>query len=282
MTLSGSGDRKIAETDVSGTLIYELAHVTIAAHVIMECKNYSNPLVLIGSKDDREALPIDTVQVTFDPLDFKFPSSSGRSILTKLGLRRARRDGQIGTFVGSQLVRMDRKSSKWTADNSSIYDGILYPLLKARQYEIKRNNESGSQFPWEHPWIFYYFPILLTAGEIHTVTVDGMNSPEVEAAKWAVLKRIFHSREAWASLYVDVVNFEFLEEYLHRRIIETVTYAYSILKDNSQMYDPEWLVDNYGLPAHDEFSDTYGPFPGEVVFEEWLNAIKAEKSRRPS
>jgi hypothetical protein len=259
---------KSRETDIYGMIeqVVRGTNVTVSAHALVECKNYSTPLVLVGESNPRSFFPVDTTYVSFDPLKlYSAHEPPNRTILTALNLQWAYPDDQIGGFTGYQLVRMNRKSGDWHADNSSIYDGILYPLLKARQHEVDRNGQDNHKYvSWEDPVIAYYFPILLTAGEIYTVAVRERVDPEVTKVKWAILRRLFHTNNLQTTLIVDIVSFDHFGEYLDERVAKTASRARDIIKDNSNLYDPEWLLSNYGLPRQKE------------IFDEWLEAFRAK------
>ena len=241
-------------------------HLLARGVALVECKNYSTPLVVVGRSVDRIFSPIDECVVSFDPSSLNFNGLSNTSIATKLGATSGQPNGQNETFEGHQLVRLDRKSGTWNADNSSIYDHVLYPLVKARENDIRRAKGPGEPILWEFPSVTYYFPVLLTAGEVYTVSVDEKSRPEVSRARWASISRIFHTRELRTTLRADVVSYDHFGDYLERRIIKTVRRANSILKEHENLYDPEWLLDKYGVPEQGK------------LFQEWLNDIRSERS----
>lgn len=253
------------ETDLYGMIEYEVNfNITVAAHVLVECKNYSPPLVIIGKRNTHPSFPVDTTYVSFDPLKLFFPRRQ-YDILSQLKLQDACPDDQIGQFTGYQLVRMDRKSGNWVADNSSIYDSALYPLVKARQHEINKNDFNRSDHDqWEYPAIIYYFPVLLTAGEVFTVTIQENANPKVARAKWANLSRQFHARDLQTTLRVDIVSFEHFSEYLSCRVMKTAKGAQGVMATNLHLYDPEWLRSKYGLPRESE------------IFNEWSEVMRAK------
>jgi hypothetical protein len=261
---------KSRETDIFGMLERQArksGSIQVAGHVLVECKNYSTPLVLVGTNREQSFFHIDSKFVSFDPFSLGFPNTPLVTILGKLGIVQAHPDGQTGLFVGNQLVRMDRKSGIWAADNSSVYESILYPLVKARQHEFERNNgENPGLEPWEYPTFIYYFPILLTSGEVFTVEISEEGLPGVTKVKWATLNRSFHSKELTTELYADVVTLEHFNEYLQKRVISTVDHVWETLSNNSHLYDPAWLLANYGRPKRRD------------DFDKWLEAAH-KKSR---
>jgi len=203
---------KSREIDVLGSIDFhaenESAFFSVHGFVLVECKNYSSPIILVGKSGNRSRGPVDHFSISFDPLAMGFPGIFEHSVKYKLLLPYTSPDPQWGKFIGSQMVRMDRKSGAWVADNSSVYDGILYPLVKARQHELENPRRFKAGRYWEYPMVMYYFPVLLTSGSVYTVAVDGDSDPRVSKAKWAQLVRTFHGKELRTTLRVDVVSFD--------------------------------------------------------------------------
>jgi hypothetical protein len=250
---------KSREMDVVGTISYALddSYVRVGARVIVECKNYATPLVLVGT--DRVTWPIrdESIYLSFDPYDLRFRGHEFSSVLSDLNLKRLPGYELKETFVGYQLVKMEHRGSDWRADNSDVHDAILYPLVKARQYQIeldsseRAENEHGVK-PWEFPFLGYYFPVILTTGDIYTVTVSTDDPSLVTKVEWATLGRRFNARDLSTSLRADVVTFNYLDKYIRTRVLATVENAFRVLQDNAQLYNPEWLLDNFGRPEQDD------------------------------
>lgn len=252
-------EEKSRETDVLGEI--STAKTGLSAHgtVLIECKNYSNPVILIGRESSESWAPVDTCFPTFDPFSFGYPGRRvNMPIHHQLGLVRAVADGQAEIFTGNQIVLMSRKQNKWVTENSSVYDSVLYPLLKARQHEVKSQPGSWGGPPWMYPGVSYCFPVLLVSGDVYTVAMRSTEEPKVAKAKWAILKRVFHLKETRTTLYTDVVSFGHFNEYIKKRILGTLAYASDTMKEHPKFYDPEWLAEKYGVP------------PDKRKFEAWL------------
>jgi hypothetical protein len=133
---------KSREIDVSASFEEHLEersiNISLSAELVIECKNNSSPLVVIGERGQDPVFSDDGIRLSFDPYDLKFPKGKSQSLLSKLGLHQLPQDIAVGDFVGHQLVRMSPQGRTWKADNNSIYDSILYPLAKAWQYQIWR------------------------------------------------------------------------------------------------------------------------------------------------
>lgn len=244
---------------------------TISGEVVLECKNSSAPFVLIGDRNHSPVYDSDAVILGFDPLSLTFPGARFRSMYPELGLYSPSGYRAPGDFIGHQLIRMSRTSGTWKADNSSVYDSILYPLAKAFQYRHELNteeDEGGSYHEWTYLHLIYIFPVIVTAGQVLTVDV-GEDEPQVNAVPWASLTRSFSSKDLNADLMADVVSFEYYEDYLNSRILATLNNVKNTLAANIHLYDPEWLLANLGQPKNKE------------LFDAWLTDIRTNR-KRPS
>jgi hypothetical protein len=250
---------KSRELDVFAGMDYEIdgTDLAVQAKVLIECKNTPNPYLVVGTNRARWDPLDESVVVTFDPLKFQFPGKAQPSILTQLDLWR--NPGELGKelFIGHQLVHMNRKDGEWRADNSSVHDSILYPLVKARQYHIDRNSAAISKRlhnmeEWEFPSITFFFPVLLTTAEVFAVAVNGEEDVTVKRVRWTTMQRIFNSSDLRTTLRMDVVSFAHLHDYIADRVVTTINRAYATLTDNAHLYDPEWLLKNFGPPRYQE------------------------------
>jgi hypothetical protein len=102
--------------------------------------------------------------VTFDPYSLSFPDTDFKTIDGELHLKRLPGYGPKAAFVGHQLVRMNRASGNRKADNSAVYDSILYPLVKAREYRKLQHSYQVDKEPydiaiWRFPRFVYLFPV---------------------------------------------------------------------------------------------------------------------------
>ena len=162
----------------------------------------------------------------------------------------------------------------WKADNNAVYDSILYPLAKAWSYTIDRVREDKKEDeelhgiePWRFPWVYYFFPIVVTSGQLFVVEVSDGN-PQVSEAKWAKIKRSFNSEDLKCDLRADIVSFDHWEEYLESRVVRIIDGAEDALTRNLHLFDPEWLLANFGEPEDMDF------------FQGWLDAFREERDRK--
>jgi hypothetical protein len=176
-------------------------------------------------------------------------------------------------FIGSQLIRMNRNQGKWQANNNSVYDSIIYPLAKAVNQERAEIREgafgSGDQDEAMQrlmPTFYYIFPMLVTSAPVYTVDVTSEKTPLVTRAPWAPLTRHFKD----GLFMMDVVDFNHLDTYLKERIFPSIEDARKAISEHAGVFDPEWLVAQFGQPS-------------DATFNKWMSEFKAEfRSSRKS
>jgi hypothetical protein len=228
-----------------------VSRVIINAKLIIECKNYADPLVIIGQDGARYHNGEPTV--TFDPLLIEFADRSPENyagIEAQLEMWKLPSHVTRG-FIGGQLIKMRRQNGRWQATNESVYDSIIYPLAKAAEHERKGETGSAldSEVPWSVPQFIYTFPVLITAGTIFTVDVVPDGIPVVRPVKWSPVTRQFSDY----SFMMDVVSFDCIDDYLDQRIFPTLTEAHEVLASNMQLFNPEWLQHQYGESSDPNF-----------------------------
>ena len=128
----------------------------------------------------------------------------------------------------------------------------------AREYDIP---------DWEWPSFTYIFPVVVTAGPIFTVAVNDDREPTINEVQWSTLRRYFNSRDLRTVLRADVATFASLDTYLSQRVTATVDNARRVLEQNIHLYDPRWLLSNFGQPKQTAF------------FNSWLEAMRNEAER---
>jgi hypothetical protein len=218
-------------------------------------------------------------ELNLDPLRMSFPNTAEKLVRHELNLEDPPGSQEKKDFTGYQLLRVSRQSNTWKADNNAIYDSILYPLAKAWSYQVDRHHrereedreEHGMEY-WQFPSIYYVFPIIVTSGQVFTVDMTS-GEPEVSEVKWARVRRSFNSEDLKCDLRADLVSFDHWEEYLGSRIIKIIDYAENALARNVHLYDPEWLLSNFGEPDDPDDQDE---------FNSWLIYFREEKKRARS
>lgn len=243
--------------------------VMVTVTLIIECKNNSGPFVLIGDRKLGSSLR-DFMIMTFDPFAIGFSRSKYHSFQYEADMRHVDGLPRYGDFVGRQLVRMNRQNGAWKADNSGVYDSILYPLAKAWQYHrgyVEREKEDTPEEHWQYPGITFLLPVIVTSGPIYTVDATD-DDLKISSAKWASIRRTFHSEEIDGDFWADIVSFSAWREYLDDKIIKIFMEAQSVLAKHIHFYDPEWMTANFGEPAEKEF------------FQVWLDHHLAKRQAR--
>lgn len=148
------------------------------------------------------------------------------------------------------------------------YESIVHPLFKAREHHriTKESVEEDKRLynidRLDYPGISFIYPVLLTTGRIYTVAVNGSAQPQVEEVRWTTLERVFNPRNLRSAMRLDVVNFNHFQTYLSERVFATVNQAFLTVKANAHLYDPEWLLANFGEPRYAE------------PFNAWLEATR--------
>jgi hypothetical protein len=269
---------KSREVDITAEIMHDSIgpdeNISVAVELIIECKNSSNPLILIGEEDSHGRYTRNSIDiVSFDPLHiFQFSRDSLPSIQGRLGLNSIEVPGDR-TFVGSQLLRMDNSRGRWQADNSSVYESILYPLAKSWQYEknqwtLSEQDYSDNQSSeWDFPYFRYIIPIVVTAGPVFNVDMTS-GSLEITEADWSRLRRDFNSKGLRMILKPDIVPYRNLEAYLQAKIVPLFDGALNRIEENTRFFNPEWLSENFGTPRY-----------SETKFHEWLRNYRGTNPR---
>ena len=135
--------------------------ISIGAALIIECKNSSGPFILIGDHGQDYPWVNESILISFDPFTLKFSKRKGETLERRLKLGDLTGLSTLAEFTGYQLLRLNRQSGNWKADNSAIYDSILYPLAKAVKHkrdEHLKDFTEGNGEDWKYPTLSTYFP----------------------------------------------------------------------------------------------------------------------------
>ena len=231
--------------------------IIIDTTIVAECKNYSDPLIVIGRSEEASfyrARPI----ITFDPLLIEFPNRhpETKGELDRVLSLRSLPSHNTKGFIGSQLIRMHRQGGSWQATNDSIYDAIIYPLSKAVKAEEAETLQNIEEEAWILPSFIYYIPILVTAGTIFTVDVIEDQTPAVAPVSWAPLIRQFSE----GPFLMDIVAYGAIEKYVEERVYPIHDDIEQALRKKLDLFNPEWLRRQYGEPDDPKFIAWLGEF----------------------
>ncbi|WP_157420286.1 hypothetical protein [Actinomadura kijaniata] len=226
------------EVDVYGRRVFyqheELA-LSIEARIIAECKQSSQPYVLIGRPlreseryRDRieEIYPHREVEVEF--VDWSTGSKGIRSIPARrfLDLQEIPYAPWNDDFLATQMTRLDRKK-EWLADNRGIFTSITVPLAKSVHYfrdqwpahrgpAHSRGRSMTSSNSRSH-FIFMY-PMVVTSSPIFKLDV-AQDELDPKIVPWAAMTREVLTSSISGVFNFDVVNFDHLKDYLSWRIM---------------------------------------------------------------
>ncbi len=223
--------------------------------LIIECKNNSSPFVLIGDHGQESPWPRDLMVISFDPFALGFSNKNYSKIEYEAKLNRIPGLPSGKDFTGRQLLRLNRQGGDWKADNNAVYDSILYPLAKASQFHmdyLAREAEDDPEEHWQYPGIRIILPVIVTSGPIYTVDATD-DDLKIVAAKWASIKRTFHSEGLDRDFWADIVSFPEWKGYLDQKIVEMFTGLQASMTKHIHFYDPEWMAANFGEPTDNEF-----------------------------
>lgn len=214
----------------------------------VECKNTEDPLLLIGPEDFSRGYYANVFKSDFDPLSLGWEGES-RPYNTANFLRFYNIPGnpQEARFTGNQLVKMNRQSGKWRADNSGIFDGVTYPLAKISHHMAKKDES----VPDEDlvPSYTLLSCILVTSGPLYAVAV-GAEESSVQKVPWAPLARSFSGDGLRGTYLFEVVQYEHLSRYLDNVTIRYYNGIVERLVENSRICNPRWLVQQFGQPRN--------------------------------
>ncbi|MGY5129919.1 hypothetical protein [Streptomyces nigrescens] len=200
--------------------------VQVTAQVIIECKNSLGPYVILG----REPSPHDRVKVpyshTLPVRSIRWIEENGdnrwihRGIPTWnwLGFHRVPHSPNLDDKKGVQMVRMQLNGKKWQADNSSIFDSLTVPLMKAVEaFRPPPAPYASDQRP-RYACLNLCFPVVVTSGELYYVDGESEN-PSTEAVDWVTVERGIEMATLSGVFNMDVVTYPALTRYLKDRVL---------------------------------------------------------------
>lgn len=227
----------------------ERGNITLGVKLLIECKKSTGPYVVLGrnpSDTERKrpphahAMPIGRVRWE-DRREENRVYLKSMSQWEWLGLHELPHSPSRDERRGVQLVRMNLKNKEWQADNSSIFDSLTIPLMKAVE-AFRPERDRGSAVP-NYAHMELCFPAVVTSGELFYVDV-GVEAPSAERVEWVSIERDVDAEGLKGHFSMDVVNYEALGDYL-RWILEFSEEVKGVVSSN-----PERLVTrNISPPA---------------------------------
>ncbi|NUT70382.1 hypothetical protein [Pseudarthrobacter sp. C4D7] len=225
---------KSREIDVLGWkpfFIHDRFDCVFGMRLIIECKNPKSPYVVVGhaaTEYEKRQMRSGASFWTsgFNVGKMPHPQISGleveehRPIWDLLGLSDAPGSPTSDSFVGNQLISLERKGSEWFAGNSHIFDGIVMPLTKAvntfKRINSNRAREAFQDHEQSHNSVT--LPILVTSNKIFEVNTDA-NDVAAAEVPWTNVMRQVHSKNMRANIKIEVVQSKYLGDFLEQRAI---------------------------------------------------------------
>lgn len=197
------------------------ARVSIDANLLIECKNSRAPYAFLT----RPLRPPSSA-----PEEFVFPRRTHRepfagrpntfrevSTFHKLGLHEHYWPW-CDPVRAVHITRLDRAKGNWRADNSSVFDSLMYPMAKAvRAFTGRWNKSSGHDNGTMHFFVELFFPIVVTLAPLYSV--DGTSeNPSATEVPFIRLQRELRAASLEGVFGIDFVQQEHLAEFVQERV----------------------------------------------------------------
>ncbi|TQN44309.1 hypothetical protein FHU33_3807 [Blastococcus colisei] len=204
--------------------------LTVSARVLAECKQSGTPYVLIGREHEEWLRKRHPAQHTLRYNNLIAQNSlpgTGESIRyapawSKLGLDKTPGSPSLEVFRASQLVRLDR-GKNWTANNSGIFNSLVFPLAKALRAAQKQYASADWPTParrndsWNN--VALHFPVVVTSAPLYRVDATHPESSIAEVP-WGKVIRQLETKTIKGRFEIDVVNYQHLPGYLEDQVIQ--------------------------------------------------------------
>ncbi|SDT63300.1 hypothetical protein SAMN04489743_4108 [Pseudarthrobacter equi] len=222
---------KSREIDVWGYkqfYTHESRRIVFGIQLLIECKNPKSPYVIVGraAKDTEKArVPFGAKFYAHEGISIPIPpvppstasrGSTRRSVWSVLDLASAPGSPSADSFIGNQLVVMERKK-EWIADNDHMFNGIVMPMAKAVQSVSKRTVARGVFNPDTNFSLNRLtLPILVTSNDIFEVDTEA-DVLEAHSKPWSNVTRHIKTDKMDLQLRIDVVQAKHLDSFLDER-----------------------------------------------------------------
>lgn len=206
------------EIDVVGTRTLHFdddLQLQVETRVIIECKHSSMPYVLVGFPNHSSQTPVAGKEQRLR-FDFVEDAAGGQvPAPAYLGLDRLPHNPWTPRFMATQMTRLHRKNGAWRADNEGIFPSLIHPLAKAVTHFRAQppHPKNYEHLPADGARVAFYYPIVVTSGELYTVDVE-RNPLEAIPARWATMSREIQTATVQGRFRIDVVTSEALPDHL--------------------------------------------------------------------
>lgn len=203
----------------------EKGDITLGVKLLIECKKSTGPYVVLGRKlsDDERSMPPHSHTMPINSVKWEERAEGlriyrkSKSLWNVLGLHELPHSPSRDERKGLQLVRMHLKNKEWQADNSSIFDSLTLPLMKAVE-AFRPPRDKASTVP-KYAHMELCFPAVVTSGELFYVDADA-GDPLAERVEWVSIDRDVDMEGMSGNFSMDVVNYDSLGDYLSTRVLE--------------------------------------------------------------
>ena len=214
---------KSRELDVFGflkTTYDQVRRRAVHVQLLCECKNTLNPYVFLNRRKSEADLRRSPTEYLFPMEHIEVRRGEGRQYVPpfhELGLGASHYRFQQ-SLKAVQIVRLDHPKAIWTADNTSVFTSLVYPLAKALR-AFQSNHRYVKPFTGNvmttQEWAVatLTFPMVIVRSPLWTVDVH--HDPITpEQVPFVSLERDLKSKEVSGYFAIDFVQQASLTEFL--------------------------------------------------------------------
>jgi hypothetical protein len=220
---------KSRELDVWATrTLYEddERQLRVFIQLLIECKSSRAPFVVLTR-------PLGKGYRRSPPQELSFPvpeyhtnvtNAAGRSYRVVPAFFYLELDQQYWPWTdgrrGVAIIRLDRQKDKWAADNTGIFDSLVYPLAKAMLAFRNHFNPTGRATPVPGHWKYVglFLPVVVLDSRLYVV--DGSsNAPQVEVVQHVRVQRELRTKHLQGLFGIDVVHRDYLLDWVSRVVV---------------------------------------------------------------
>lgn len=243
------------------------AGVAAWASVVVECKNWNAPVVVIGRDKSRawRARSFGEAAFSGDPLADESLNRKDDffSSVVFLKLRTLPASVESSGFFGNQIVLLERKGADYAAGNSGIYESALLPIGKATFSEQEALLD-GPQSTWANPGdttrpsVVLSFLLLVTSQPVVEAEPDGRDV-HMRQVPWSRVVRRFGGKGLINdSLVIEVVQEGALADWVTTRYLPFCEQAVAQLNRSAAIYRRAAVGDHVSTVELTEIAEKLG------------------------
>ncbi|MFI9394862.1 hypothetical protein ACIG53_28755 [Streptomyces bauhiniae] len=199
----------------------EARNITLGVRLLIECKKSTGPYVVLGREPADSGYPPHAHTMPIPSVRWELERKGNRvsyqsmTMWQWLGLHELPHSPNRDQRKGLQLVRMNLKGKEWQADNSSIFDSLTIPLMKAVEaFRPPRDRTSARP---SYAYMELCFPAVVTSGELFYVDADA-ERPSAVPVDWISIDRDVNMEGMSGNFSMDIVTYDALSDYLTSRV----------------------------------------------------------------